>query len=175
MRGESGKKQLGHKIGIIFCIGDMEYFGRELYTNEDPQNSLTSKLFYKVKGQLDRLLKKLKFTKETIEEVKNIVIHGWHMEVEAMNIFVSNVFYHCVDLIETQSLHSTGYNGKIYAMYYDIDLEYYFVFETCQYWIDTVWISVPESLAALKGILHLKVCLCLLLICWLNFFFAKFP
>ncbi|CAB4442243.1 unnamed protein product [Rhizophagus irregularis] len=47
-------------------------------------------------------------------------------------------------------------NGKIYVMYYDVDLQYYFVFETCRYRIGTTWGSVPESLASLKDILSLK-------------------
>ncbi|RHZ79649.1 hypothetical protein Glove_143g15 [Diversispora epigaea] len=47
-------------------------------------------------------------------------------------------------------------NGKIYAMYYDNDLQYYFVFETCRYRIGTTWGSIPESLMSLKDILCLK-------------------
>ncbi|CAG8752505.1 10137_t:CDS:2, partial [Acaulospora morrowiae] len=79
--------------------------------------------------QLDRLLKKLKFTRETIKEIKNIAIHG---------------------------VNQGGLNGKIYAMYYDTDLQYYFVFETCRYRIGTTWGSILESLASLKEFLCLK-------------------
>jgi len=74
------KKQSGHKIDILFRIDNMEYFGSETYTDEDPQNSkpisYKQKLFREMKDQLDRLLKNLKFTKESIEGVKNIVLHG---------------------------------------------------------------------------------------------------
>jgi len=79
-REESEKKKSGHKIDIIFRIDDMEYFGAETFTDEDPHNSkpisYKHKLFREMKDQLDRLLKKLKFTKETIKMVKNIVLHG---------------------------------------------------------------------------------------------------
>ncbi len=79
-REESEKKQPGHKIDIIFRIDDMEYFGAETFTDEDPHNSkpisYKYKLFREMKDQLDRLLKKLKFTKETIKMVKKIVLHG---------------------------------------------------------------------------------------------------
>jgi len=111
----------------------MEYFGSETYVDEDPQNSkpisYKQKLFREMKDQLDRLLKKLKFTRETIKGIKNIAIHG---------------------------INQGGLNGKIYAMYYDHDLQYYFVFETCRYRIGTTWGSIPDSLASLKDILCLK-------------------
>ncbi|RGB25024.1 hypothetical protein C1646_475325 [Rhizophagus diaphanus] len=106
-REESEKKQSGHKIDILFRIDDMEYFGSETYVDEDSQNSkpitYKQKLFREMKDQLDRLLKKLNFTRETIKGIKNIAIHG---------------------------INQGGHNGKIYAMYYDADLQYYFVFET---------------------------------------------
>jgi hypothetical protein len=35
-REESEKKQSGHKIDIFFLIDNMEYFGSETYTDEDP-------------------------------------------------------------------------------------------------------------------------------------------
>ncbi|RGB42060.1 hypothetical protein C1646_751390 [Rhizophagus diaphanus] len=38
----------------------------------------------------------------------------------------------------------------------NVDLQYYFVFETCRYRIGTTWGSVQESLASLKDILSLK-------------------
>ncbi|CAG8658862.1 7363_t:CDS:2, partial [Acaulospora colombiana] len=79
-REESGKKQSGHKIDILFRIDDVEYFGSETYVDEDPQNSkpisYKHKILREMKDQLDRLLKKLKFTKETIKWIKNIVVHG---------------------------------------------------------------------------------------------------
>ncbi|CAG8517840.1 4945_t:CDS:10 [Cetraspora pellucida] len=132
-REESEKKQLGHKIDIIFRIDDMEYFSAETFTEEDPHNSkpisYKYKLFREMKDQLDRLLKKLKFTKETIKKAKSIVLHG---------------MFH------------RGFNGTMYAMYYDVDLEYYFVFELCQYRIGTTMRSVPESLVALKDVSQLK-------------------
>jgi len=132
-REESERKQYGHKIDILFRIDDMEYFGSETYVDEDPHNSkpisYKQKLFREMKDQLDRLLKKLNFTKETIKGVKNIAIHG---------------------------INQGGLNGKIYAMYYDADLQYYFVFETCRYRIGTTWGSIPESLVSLKDILCLK-------------------
>ncbi|CAG8698591.1 8193_t:CDS:2, partial [Acaulospora morrowiae] len=106
-REESERKQYGHKIDILFRIDDTEYFGSETYVDEDSQNSkpisYKQKLFREMKDQLDRLLKKLKFTRETIKEIKNIAIHG---------------------------VNQGGLNGKIYAMYYDTDLQYYLVFET---------------------------------------------
>ncbi|CAG8481007.1 1424_t:CDS:2, partial [Funneliformis mosseae] len=105
---------------IIFRVDDVEYFSAETYVDEDPQNSkpisYKHKLFREMKDQLDRLLKKLEFTKESIR----------------------------------------GPNGKIYAMYYNIDLEYYFVYEMCRYRIGTTWSSVPDSLMTLKKILCLK-------------------
>ncbi|CAB4404473.1 unnamed protein product [Rhizophagus irregularis] len=108
-REESERKQYGHKIDILFRIDDTEYFGSETYVDEDPQNSkpisYKQKLFREMKDQLDRLLKKLNFTRETVREIKNITIHG---------------------------INQGGLNGKIYAMYYDIDLQYYFAFETCR-------------------------------------------
>lgn len=132
-REESEKKSSGHKIDIIFRVDDVEYFSAETYVDEDPQNSkpisYKRKLFREMKDQLDRLLKKLEFTKESIKEVKNIFVHGM--------------------------LHG-GLNGKIYAMYYNIDLEYYFVYEMCRYRIGTTWSSVPDSLMTLKKILCLK-------------------
>ena len=79
-REESEKKRPGHKIDILFRIDDMEYFGSETYVEEDPQNSkpisYKQKLFREMKDQLDRLLKKLKFTRETIKGIKSIAIHG---------------------------------------------------------------------------------------------------
>ncbi|CAG8672351.1 2492_t:CDS:2, partial [Funneliformis mosseae] len=103
------------------------------YVDEDPQNtkpiSYKQKLFREMKDQLDCLLKKLKFTRETIKEIKNIAIHG---------------------------INQGGLNGKIYTMYYDADLQHYFVFETCQYRIGTTWGSISESLVSLKDILCLK-------------------
>ncbi|CAG8518917.1 16579_t:CDS:10, partial [Acaulospora morrowiae] len=138
-REESEKKQYGHKIDIIFRIDDIEYFGSETYADEDSQNSkpisYKQKLFREMKDQLDRLLKKLKFTRETIKEIKNIAIHG---------------------------INQGGHNGKIYAMYYDNDLQCYFVFETCRYRIGTTWGSIPESLMSLKDILCLKTRLSIL-------------
>ncbi|RIA96237.1 hypothetical protein C1645_733433 [Glomus cerebriforme] len=132
-REESEKKRTGHKIDILFRIDDMEYFGSETYVDEDPQNSkpisYKQKLFREMKDQLDLLLKKLKFTRETIKGIKNIAIHG---------------------------INQGGLNGKIYAMYYDSDLHCYFVFETCRYRIGTTWGSIPESLTSLKDILCLK-------------------
>ncbi len=79
-REESERKQYGHKIDILFRIDDTEYFGSETYVDEDPQNSkpisYKQKLFREMKDQLDRLLKKLNFTRETVREIKNIIIHG---------------------------------------------------------------------------------------------------
>ncbi|CAI2195336.1 17989_t:CDS:2, partial [Funneliformis geosporum] len=79
-REESERKQYGHKIDILFRIDDTEYFGSETYVDEDPQNSklisYKQKLFREMKDQLDRLLKKLNFTRETAREIKNIIIHG---------------------------------------------------------------------------------------------------
>ncbi|CAB5354752.1 unnamed protein product [Rhizophagus irregularis] len=50
-----------------------------------------------------------------------------------------------------------GLNGKIYAMYYDVDLQYYFAYETCRYASALRgWGSIPDSLATLKDILCLK-------------------
>lgn len=133
LRDESEKKKSGHKIDILFRINDVEYFGSDSYVDEDPQNSnpisYKHKISREMKVHLDRLLKKLKFTRETIKWIKNIVVHGINQE---------------------------GLNGKIYAMYYDNDLQYYFVFETCRYRIGTTWGSIPESLISLKDILCLK-------------------
>jgi hypothetical protein len=130
-RDEREKKKFGHKIDIIFRVDDVEYFGVEMFIDEDPHNSkpisYKYKLFREMKDQLDRLLKKLKFTKETIKKVRRIVLHG---------------------------ISHGGLNGTIYAMYYDVDLKYYFVFELCQYRIGTT--LNPESLAALKNVLRLK-------------------
>ncbi|CAG8541447.1 969_t:CDS:2 [Funneliformis caledonium] len=70
-REESEKKQSGYKINIIFCIDNIEYFSAETFTDKDPHNlkpiSYKYKLFREMKDQLDRLLKKLKFTKEMIK------------------------------------------------------------------------------------------------------------
>ncbi|CAG8474348.1 9415_t:CDS:10 [Diversispora eburnea] len=105
----------------------------QTYTDEDQQNSkpisYKKKLFREMKDQLDRLLKNLKFTEETIKEVKKIVSHG---------------------------MAHGGLSGETYVMYYDIDIKYYFVFKTCQYRIGTTWGNVPESLIALKDVLCLK-------------------
>ncbi|CAG8611788.1 11551_t:CDS:10 [Funneliformis caledonium] len=114
-REESEKKKSEHKIDIIFRIDDMEYFGAETFTDEDFHNSkpisYKHKLFREMKDQLDCLLKKLKFTKEMIKMVKNIVLHG---------------------------ISHGGYNGTMYSMYYDVDIRYYYVFESCQYRIGTI-------------------------------------
>ena len=90
------KKQPGHKIDILFRIDDMEYFSSEIYVDEDPQNSklisYKQKLFRKMKDQLDCLLKKLKFTRETIKEIKNIAIHeinqGGSYEKQCRNSYI---------------------------------------------------------------------------------------
>jgi len=132
-REESERKQYGHKIDILFRIDDTEYFGSETYVDEDSQNSkpisYKQKLLREMKDQLDRLLKRLHFTRETARDIKNIIIHG---------------------------INQGGLNGKIYAMYYDVDLQYYFAYETCRYRIGTTWGSIPDSLATLKDILCLK-------------------
>ncbi|PKK58752.1 hypothetical protein RhiirC2_795820 [Rhizophagus irregularis] len=77
---ESERKQYGHKIDILFRIDDTEYFRSDTYVDEDPQNSkpisYKQKLFREIKDQLDHLLKKLNFTRETVREIKNITIHG---------------------------------------------------------------------------------------------------
>lgn len=74
------KKNTGHKIDILFRIDDVEYFSSETYVDEDPQNSrpisYKYKLLREMKDQLDHLLKKLKFTRETVKGTKNIVVHG---------------------------------------------------------------------------------------------------
>src|SRR6266498_433122 len=79
-REESERKQYGHKIDILFRIDDTEYFGSETYVDEDSQISkpisYKQKLFREMKDQLDRLLKKLEFTNESVKEVKNIFVHG---------------------------------------------------------------------------------------------------
>lgn len=79
-REESNRKQYGHKIDIVFRIDDSEYFSSETYIDEDPQNlkpvSYKHKILREMKDQLDRLLKKLKFTSDTIKELKNITIYG---------------------------------------------------------------------------------------------------
>ena len=49
-------------------------------------------------------------------------------------------------------------------MYYDVDLQYYFAYETCRYRIGTTWGSIPDSLATLKDILCLKVCHCIVIL-----------
>ena len=67
-----------------------------------------------------------------------------------------------------------GYNGTMYAMYYDVDIGYYFVFESCQYRIGKTLRSIPESLASLKDVLRLKVCFYVLSICRLNFLIISF-
>ncbi|CAI2175675.1 1320_t:CDS:2 [Funneliformis geosporum] len=41
-------------------------------------------------------------------------------------------------------------------MYYDVDIGYCFLFESCQYRIGTTIRSVPESLVVLKDLLRLK-------------------
>ncbi|GBB87107.1 hypothetical protein RclHR1_18300009 [Rhizophagus clarus] len=132
-REDTEKKRSGHKIDILFRIDNMEYFGSETYTDEDPQNSkpinYKHKVFREMKDQLDRILNNLKFTEESIKGVKNIVLHG---------------------------ITHGGLNGKMCAMYYDADIRYYFVFKTCQYRIGTTWGSIPESLVALKDVLSLK-------------------
>ncbi|PKK61422.1 hypothetical protein RhiirC2_718432 [Rhizophagus irregularis] len=38
-REDTEKKRSGHKIDILFRIDNMEYFGSETYTDEDPDNS----------------------------------------------------------------------------------------------------------------------------------------
>jgi hypothetical protein len=79
-REESERKQYGHKIDILFRIDDTEYFGSETYVDEDSQNSkpisYKQKLLREMKDQLDRLLKRLHFTRETARDIKNIIIHG---------------------------------------------------------------------------------------------------
>ncbi len=79
-REESGKKNPGHKIDIIFRVDDVEYFSAETFVDEDSQISkpisYKQKLFREMKDQLDRLLKKLEFTNESVKEVKNIFVHG---------------------------------------------------------------------------------------------------
>ncbi|CAG8597717.1 5052_t:CDS:2, partial [Paraglomus occultum] len=95
------------------------------------------RMFREMKDQLDRLLKRLKFTEETIMRVRRIVIHGISHGAEI-------------------GLQSKGLNGTIYAMYYDVNLKHYFVFELCQYRIGTTFRSVPESLGVLKDVLRLK-------------------
>ncbi|CAG8525618.1 7874_t:CDS:2 [Ambispora gerdemannii] len=112
-------------IDDFFLTYDMEYFGAETFIDEDPHNSkpisYKYKLFREMKDQLDRLLKKLKFTKETIKKVESIVLHG-------------------------------GFNGTMYAMHYDVDLKYYFVFELCQYRIGTTLIEkCPRKSRCSKG------------------------
>ena len=106
-REESKKRQSDHKIDIIFRIDSIEYFGAETYTDEDPQNSkpisYKQKLFREMKDQLDRLLKKLKFTKESIKKVKNIVLHGMtHGGNYGKNLY--QCFF--VKLVETNFTHS---------------------------------------------------------------------
>jgi hypothetical protein len=80
LREESNRKQSGHKIDILFRIDDAEYFSSETYVDEDPLNlkpiSNKHKIIREMKDQLDRLLRKLKFTSETIKELKNITIYG---------------------------------------------------------------------------------------------------
>ncbi|CAG8507593.1 3715_t:CDS:10, partial [Funneliformis caledonium] len=171
-REESEKKQPGHKIDILFRIDDMEYFGSETYVDEDPQNSkpisYKQKLFREMKDQLDRLLKKLKFTRETIKEIKNIAIHGINQGGLNGKIYTSvsgeTIFQH-PKLSETLNLERflqiklaklVSPETLIYTMYYDADLQHYFVFETCQYRIGTTWGNIPESLVSLKNILCLK-------------------
>ncbi|CAH1762375.1 7562_t:CDS:2, partial [Entrophospora sp. SA101] len=55
-----------------------------------------------------------------------------------------------------EGIDKKSFNGRMYVMYYDADLKYYFVLETCQYRIVTTWGSVPESLVILKNVLRLK-------------------
>ncbi|CAG8634525.1 11984_t:CDS:10, partial [Ambispora gerdemannii] len=54
--------------------------GAETYVDEDPQKPISykHKLFREMKDQLDRLLKKLEFTKESIKEVKKH-LHTWNV------------------------------------------------------------------------------------------------
>ena len=100
-RDEREKKRFGHKIDIIFRVDDMEYFGAETFIDEDPHNSkpisYKYKLFREMKDQLDRLLKRLKFTEETIKRVRRIVLHGISHGGNYRNIekefLVSNVFF----------------------------------------------------------------------------------
>jgi len=86
-----------------------------------------------------------------------------------MEEIIRNNRKNCIILVITQLIeiiyHSIGLNGKIYAMYYNIDLEYYFVYEMCRYRIGTTWSSVPDSLMTLKKILCLKVCLYIYQLC----------
>ncbi|CAG8596528.1 13363_t:CDS:2 [Acaulospora morrowiae] len=66
------EKKSGHKIDVLFCIDNMEYFGSETYTDEDLSNSkpisYKQKLFREMKDQLDCLLKSLNFTKESLKK-----------------------------------------------------------------------------------------------------------
>ncbi|CAG8461569.1 18029_t:CDS:10 [Acaulospora morrowiae] len=156
LRDESEKKKSEPKIDILFRIDDVEYFGSETYVDEDPQNSkpisCKHKILREIKDQLDRFLKKLKFTRETIRWIKNIVVHGINQGGSYGEILVLIIFHSWLRPI----LYIQGFNGKIYAMYYDNDLQHYFVFETCRYRIGTTWGSIPESLMSLKDILCLK-------------------
>src|SRR2546426_109704 len=78
-RKEFRKKSRDNKIDIIFCVDDVEYFNTKIFVDKDSQNSkpisYNQKLFRKMKNQLDRLLKKLEFTKESVKELKNIFVH----------------------------------------------------------------------------------------------------
>ncbi|CAG8556531.1 9728_t:CDS:2 [Paraglomus brasilianum] len=57
----------------VFQQDHMEYFGAETFIDEDPHNSkpisYKYNLFREMKDQLDRLLKRLKFTEETIKRL----------------------------------------------------------------------------------------------------------
>src|SRR3954452_9808975 len=71
-----------------FRIDDMEYFGVETFTmnhNSKPI-SYKHKLYREMKNQLDRLLKKLKFTNETIKKVKALFRTEYLMEVIIENL-----------------------------------------------------------------------------------------
>jgi hypothetical protein len=164
-REESERKQHGHKIDILFRFDDTEYFGSETYVDEDPQNSkpisYKQKLFREMKDQLDRILKKLNFTRETVKEIKNITIHGINQGGSYGEILISIIFH---TWLKSSFTFNKGLNGKIYVMYYDADLQYYFVFETCRYRTGTTWSSIPDSLASLKDILCLKVCSCIVIL-----------
>ncbi|RIB20982.1 hypothetical protein C2G38_1141566 [Gigaspora rosea] len=139
----------------------MEYFGAETFTDEGRHNlmpiSYKYKLFREMKDQLDRLLKKLKFTNETINKAKNIALHRVSHGGN-YGILKKNSCIKCFIIMKVNPIlyNQKGFNGTIYAMYYNVDLGYYFVFELYQYRIGTTLSSVPESLIALKSVLQLK-------------------
>ena len=91
-----------------------------------------------MKDQLDRLLKKLNFTRETVKEIKNIMIHGINQggsyRKQWRNSYINS-------WLKPFFTFNKGHNGKIYIMYYDADLQYYFVFETCRY---RIWYHVGK-------------------------------